>query len=171
MIKICITGPESSGKTSLATQLAEHFGATLVPEFARHYLETRGPTYTESDLVNIAQGQKRAEDTAAGELIICDTGLEVIQIWSEWKYGRCDSWIRNQVTQADYDLYLLCKPDIPWQDDPLRENPNDREELFELYEKLISDGDIPVSAISGNSTKRFETARQAIEYRIKKDRH
>lgn len=171
MIKICVTGPESSGKTTLASQLATHFGATLVPEFSRHYLEENGPDYSEGDLLTIAKGQLDAEQSSQGEMVICDTGIEVIQIWSMWKYGRCDAWIEEQVQRMDYNLYLLCKPDLPWEDDRLRENRLDRDDLFKAYEKLLSGFEIPVFIVEGLNEQRLENALSAIIQATKKDRH
>ena len=170
MIKICITGPESSGKTTLATQLAEHFEAQLISEFAREYLEEHGPEYQESDLLTIAQVQFERESRAKGNMIICDTGLEVIQIWSEWKYGDCHSWIKEKVLRADYDLYLLCRPDLPWEADPLRESERDLNELFRRYGAVISKSSIPSRIVSGIGPIRLETAVDFVNERIKKDR-
>ena len=158
MIKICVTGPESSGKTTIASQLAKHFDCQLVLEFAREYLEKNGAEYDQSDLLAIAQGQLKAENDAQGRIVICDTSLEVIQIWSEWKYGSCDAWIETQVENSAFDLYLLCTPDIPWEEDPLRENPTDRNDLFTKYSELLYELNKPVLIVSGSAQERAISA-------------
>jgi len=158
MIKICVTGPESCGKTTLCQQLSQEFGAKLVLEYAREYLNKHGPEYSKKDLLYIAKGQKEAVSRACGDVIICDTGLEVIQIWSEWKYGSCDPWIVNHVEQSEFDLYLLCRPDIPWVDGPFRENSSDRKTLFDLYFKLLTNLGKPILIIEGSGKKRAQRA-------------
>lgn len=161
MLKIVITGPESSGKTTLATALAAHFHSPFVPEFARGFLEDRGPEYVEKDLLAIAQGQVAAEERAmrsAPGLLFCDTDLITIRIWSEEKYGRCHPWIVQQIEQRPYDLWLLCKPDLAWVSDPLRENPGDRDRLFDLHVDLLDELGKPYMVISGEGPLRTSLA-------------
>lgn len=137
MKSIAITGPECSGKTTLSRQLAGLPGAALVPEFARHYLAHLGRPYTQDDLLHIAQNQQRLIHTACAsgsQLVIADTELSVIKIWSMVKYRSCHPQIEEGLSNQRFDLYLLCRPDLPWTYDPLRENPHDRHRLFELYE-------------------------------------
>ena len=131
MNKIIITGPESSGKTTLCKNLANHFKLACSKEFARCYLEKNGYNYNQSDLLEIAKGQLLSEKNYQ----ILDTDLITIKIWSEYKYESCDSWILEKINEQKLEqrFYLLCKPDIPWQSDPLRENPDNRDELFEIY--------------------------------------
>ena len=98
MLKIVITGPESTGKSTLTKQLAAHFKVDMVNEYARTYLQNLTTEYTQSDLTEIAIGQISLEDKASksnSKFIVCDTSLEVIKIWSEFKYGSCDPFIIN----------------------------------------------------------------------------
>jgi nicotinamide riboside kinase len=135
MKKIRITGPESSGKSYIAKALTNHFLGGLVIEYSREYLQDK-LGYIESDLLKIAQGQKKLEllgEKEAPEFLFCDTGCEVIKIWSQEKYGSVHKEIIRLDNDSSYDLTLLCKPNIPWQEDSLRENPNDRDRLFKLY--------------------------------------
>ena len=131
MLKIIITGPESSGKTTLCKALSKHFSISFAKEFARHYINSLDREYIIDDLLTIAKGQLECEFNSQ----LLDTDLITIKIWSEYKYGRCDKWILDQIEKQKKEkrFYLLCKPDIPWQPDKQRENPNDREELFEIY--------------------------------------
>ncbi len=138
---ILITGPESSGKTTLAKQLAENLGAEFLPEYARTYLEQHGPEYEQSTLLTIAKEHTLAFDTSLAsnqsKILLLDTFLLNIKIWSEEKYESCDSWILDQLTSFRPDGVLLCKPDIPWKPDPLRENPLDRDRLFAIYQQEL----------------------------------
>ena len=165
MIKICVTGPESSGKTTLAMALAEHFAVPWVPEFAREYLEGLGRPYVEEDLLRIAEGQLEAERRIAArrpDVLVCDTDLHTIRIWSEEKFGRCDPWIMEQCEYGAYDHWLLCRPDMRWDPDPLRENPNDRERLFEVYATMLARGNRPHTIMEGMHMARMRSAKAVI---------
>ncbi len=166
IVKIAVTGPESTGKSTLAEQLAGKYKTIWVPEFARDYLTRQNGTYSEYDLLNIATGQLEAEKKSmeiANGLLFCDTELLVIKIWSLVKYGRCHPFILQQIDKQSYAHYLLCDIDIPWTDDPLREHPDFREELFQMYEsELISYG-FPYTIIQGNSEERILKAAQIID--------
>ena len=135
MLKIIVTGPESSGKTTLCRALSEHFKIPYSEEFARGFLDQLGRNYKKDDLLKIAKRQLNSEQNTQ----LLDTDLITIKIWTKYKYGSCDKWILAQIEKqkSENRFYLLCKPDIPWKADPQRENPNDREELFEIYKKEI----------------------------------
>lgn len=170
MLKIVITGPESTGKSTLAAQLALHFNATLVAEFARNYLTHLNRPYCQADLIEITKGQLKLEKEAIiqnSELIICDTSIEVIKIWSEVKYGNCDSFIITELYNNLPTLYLLMAPDLPWQPDPLRENPNDRDILFKLYKNELISSKIPFIKVSGGGNERLKIAIKVIENKLR----
>ncbi len=161
MKKIVITGPESSGKTTLARQLAQHLKTEAVEEYAREYLNQLSRPYVETDLLEIAKGQlanEQAHESGKGGVLIIDTSLEVIKIWSEVKFGRVDPWILEALEKHKKDFYLLCRPDLPWEFDPLRENPNDRWLLYDLYEKQLKSMQVPFAVISGPGEQRFNNA-------------
>ena len=161
MKKIVLTGPESTGKSTLSLQLADHFNTAVVPEFARNYIDDLERAYVESDLLEIAKGQLQLEQEQllkAKQIMICDTDLITIKIWSEYKYGRCDPQIINWIETMDYDHYLLCGTDIDWKVDPQRENPNDRDFLYESYKKELLSYKKPFTEISGNQTQRLKEA-------------
>lgn len=162
--KIAIVGPESSGKTFLAEKLAAHYNCLWVPEYARGYLEKFTKPYTKEDVEKIAQGQIEAEDNAAKRsksLLFCDTNLLVIKIWMEHKYGNLPPWIEGEIIKRRYHLHLLTAPDIPYEFDVLRENPELGEYFFRLYEELLVDLKLPFEIISGDN--RVEQAIKAIE--------
>lgn len=165
MFKVVITGPESTGKSTLATQLTDYFNIEMVKEYSRSYLNELDRPYIQKDLIAIAKGQIALEDEYLAKnsyLTICDTSLEVIKIWSWFKYKSCDPFIEVSLINRSPDLYLLMSPDLPWQPDPLRENPNDRLELYELYKNELIGSKIPFYEISGNGEERIEMAKRIV---------
>ncbi|HMC96451.1 MAG TPA: ATP-binding protein [Flavobacteriales bacterium] len=167
MRRIVITGPESSGKTTLALGLAHALHGSYVIEVAREYLDALGRPYEEKDLLAIAREQLEREeviarDTDTGGLLVCDTDLITIRIWSEEKYGRCDPWIIEQTVRRPYDLWLLCSPDMPWEPDPLRENPDDRDRLFDVYERTLRALGKPYRVMIGDPATRLREATNAM---------
>ncbi len=167
MKKIAITGPESTGKTTLAEQLAAHYHTVFVPEYARFYLEQLDRPYTADDVVEMAKGQLKWEAeyaTQANKLLFCDTELIVPKIWLKFKYNLENEWIEIALKAQTYDLYLLCNIDLPWQYDPLREHPNlhDRERLYELYQQELQSLGANFVEIKGDETMRFLQAKQVI---------
>lgn len=168
--RIAIVGPECTGKTALASFLAQHFQTIWVPEFARSYIETLNRPYEKQDLVTIARGQIWLENelaTRANKVIICDTNLIVIKIWSEFNYGDCDPEIVKALSTQHYDLQLLTYIDIPWEDDPQREHPHQREQLYEIYKSELLNSNAHFIEIKGIERERRTTAIQAIEEILK----
>ena len=164
-IKVVVTGPESSGKSTLCEVLADHFQTRYVPEYAREYLNRLDREYTQGDLLKIAKGQMNLEDEFQNQgtnILICDTSLEVIRVWSEWKYTSCDPYILEKSKERIPDLFLLMTPDLPWQPDPLRENPDDRDALFSYYKQVLKDYDTEVVEIYGDESSRIALAINAI---------
>ena len=169
LIRIAVTGPESTGKSMLTQQLAESFGTVWVPEFAREYIDNLGRPYIEEDILEIAKGQLDREETQAAlakGLLFCDTELTVTRIWSEVKYGRCHPWILEKIREHAYDLLLLCYIDIPWESDPQREHPHLREHLFSLYQKELAGRDGPFEVVTGLGPERLQNAIRAIRKNI-----
>jgi NadR type nicotinamide-nucleotide adenylyltransferase len=164
--RIAIVGPECTGKTDLAQFLADRYQTQWVPEFARNYIETLNRTYNEKDLKLIADGQLALEDERAAiakDFLFCDTNLIVIKIWSEFKYGSCDPEILEKMHARKYALHLLTDVDLPWEDDPLREHPDKRSELFTLYETELLKNKLPFVKISGDYTARRLAALEAVQ--------
>ncbi len=137
MTKVIVTGPESSGKTTLCKQLSEQFKIPFTEEFSRKYIDNLDREYLQEDLVIISKEQLKNEQLTTNnkQLSLHDTDLITLKIWSEYKYGNCNDWITYQIEQQKQEerFYFLCSPDIPWEEDPQRENPHNREELFEIY--------------------------------------
>lgn len=171
LIRIAITGPESTGKSQLAERLAAHYHTVFVPEYARMYIDDLHRPYEQKDILDIAVGQLRHEkqmESLAVDILFCDTELLVTKIWSEVKYGTCDPWILKNIEEHHYDLFLLCNIDLPWAEDPQREHPHMREKLFSLYFDELTERQFPFVVISGNGDQRLHNAIHAIQQVLKK---
>ena len=166
---IVITGPESTGKTTLARQLAEQLDVPWVPEFARTWLEERNGVYTQADLLTMARGQWEAIETARADnpVVVADTDVLTHLIWSREKYGSDVPEMQELWPLRPPFFHLLCKPDIPWEPDPLRETPHLREFLFEEHLSRLNASKLPYAIISGHA--RFEQALKALSnFNLKK---
>ena len=153
-MKIGIIGPESTGKSTLAKELAEQFHGTYVPEYPREYIERKGSKeVTYDELCEIAKHQiEQIKQIANGQqpIVFFDTELIVTKVWFDYSFGRVPEWLEEAIKAYPMDLYLLTYPDLPWQPDPARYNGSDamRQELFERYESEIQALDIPYSVIT-----------------------
>lgn len=163
---IAIIGPESTGKSWLAQQLAARFQTIWVPEFSREYLANIGRPYELTDVEKIAYGQMLAIENAKRmnpKMMFSDTESLVCKIWAEVVFGRCPDSIAALVKHQNFDFYLLCNVDLPWVADPLREHPNRREEIFLLYKKSLDRLGWPYAIVSGAGNNRLENAVCSLE--------
>lgn len=164
--KVAVIGPECTGKSDLAAYLANHFSTEWVPEYARGYMDKLVRPYLQDDLLTIAHGQLRIEDEFsrdARQLLICDTNLYVIKVWSMFRFGNCDEEILRQIATRRYDLYLLTYIDIPWEDDPQREHPDKRQELYDIYLHEMKNQPVPFVEIKGERETRRQIAVDAVK--------
>ncbi len=164
--RIAVTGPESTGKSVLAELLAAYYKTVWVPEYAREYLDSLGHPYEKEDIALIARGQLAREairEEKATSMLFCDTEMLVTKIWSEVKYKWCDPWILDALENHRYNLYLLCDIDLPWQYDPLREHPDQRQFLFDLYYRELSARKFPFAVVRGTGERRLKNAVETIE--------
>jgi len=174
--KIVITGPESSGKTTLAKLLAKEYDAALVNEYAREYLSTlrqhfdklsvtKGENpYRLEDVLIMAKEQLRLEQSSTSELTFLDTDLTVFAIWIKEKYNQEIDWINNHLKKSKDKIYLLCDIDIEWEEDGLREHPKleDRKRLFDEYVNLLEKYQLPYHVISGDIPSRIKKCKEII---------
>jgi len=170
--KVVIIGPESTGKSTLCSQLAAHYQTEWCPEFARNYLLENGINYSFSSLLEIAKGQLDLEDQYTQKvkeqqspMLFVDTDMYVMKVWCEYVFNQCHTFILDAITKRSYDLYLLCNIDLPWVKDELREYPNEqpRRELYNIYKDILINQSTPWVSISGNYEQRLQTAIQAID--------
>ncbi|WP_296144465.1 DUF4301 family protein [uncultured Flavobacterium sp.] len=174
IIKIALYGPESTGKTTLAKQLAQHFQTTWIEEFARDYLQKKWDDSqaicAPEDLLPIAIGQVKLENKAlksANKFLFCDTNLMCTKVFSEIYYGFCDSSLDKAARKHKYDLFFLTDIDVPFEKDDLRDKPEEREMLIQKFEEALIENNKPYIKISGNQEERLEKAIQFTEDLVK----
>jgi NadR type nicotinamide-nucleotide adenylyltransferase len=162
-IKVAIVGPESSGKTTLCKDLSEALNARWVPEFAREQL-TINPEYSQEDLDSMLCQQLLNEQKLKTHLLFCDGDPVSFKIWSSYKYGSVSPYIEEMVTKSKYNYYLLLRPDLPYQEDPLRENSSEinRKELFHLFESELIRNKFNYSIVNGKNSARINVALKAL---------
>lgn len=167
--RVCLFGPESTGKSTLAELLGHRFSTVVVPEYGRTYTEVFGPDVTADDLKNIVAGHMASVAAAKRQsnwVLIEDTDPVMTAVWSDMLLGKRDPWFDEFKDHAD--LYLLCDVDIPWEDDGTRyfKNDEDRKRFFETCKAELAARDVPYVVISGDRRQRYDTAVRAIEERL-----
>lgn len=173
---ICVTGPESSGKTTLAKELSLRLGVPLVPEVAREYLAPRttrtsggeiNTDYGPDDVLAIAARQVAAEAAALRQssgVVVADTDLSVIRVWWEMRFGPLHAAIAALWACRPPRGYLLLRPDLPWAPDPLREARHGREALLDRYRALLAGDQFEHVEIGGLGASRLEAALTALQH-------
>lgn len=163
MKKIAIIGPECTGKTALSKELATFFNCKWVPEYARTYIEKTGPRYTYEDVEHIASvqlNQINAAENDSNEFIFFDTELIITKVWFNLVFNKKPEWLDEAIRNSNFDLYLLCVPDIPWEPDPVRENGGEnRNKLFAMYREQLQLYNFKYVEISGVGEIRHQNAR------------
>jgi NadR type nicotinamide-nucleotide adenylyltransferase len=167
MFKIAITGPESTGKTALARQLAEHFQSPWVPEYAREYVENLTAPYTYDDVCNIARKQIQEEifyenPISNVEFVFFDTDLILTKVWFSYCFNIVPDFLTDRINSGFFDLYLLCAPDLGWEPDPVREHGEDREYFFDWYRREIEQTGKPYVVVNGIGNQRLQNAIDAL---------
>ncbi len=165
--RIVLTGPESTGKTTLAEKLASHYNTSWAKEFGREYFVEKQGKLEFGDITNIAIGQVGLEEIAvqnANKLTFFDTDLIVTQIWSEIYFKECPSKVIEMTSQRNYDLYLLMDIDIPWEDDGTREFPHLRQWHFDRIKQELEMRGIDYVVISGDFETRFNRCIEVLNF-------
>ena len=165
--RVVLTGPESSGKSTLAQDLSEAMGQPFASEAARAYLAEK-PFRGLEDLLAIHRAQRQASEELVSRnpegradslsVTIEDTDALTTWIWAEVKFGQVPEEIQVDFAQHPPMLYLLCHPEIPWQPDPLRENPMDRERLFDRHVALLEAYGFAHVVLRGDRSQRLAEA-------------
>ena len=163
--KIVISGPESSGKTTLFNELCDSYSLVGVSEYARDYIGDLNRNYSYEDILLIAQTQYKNEQICLESnqpFVLADSDLLTLEIWCEFKYNNCHPFIKDRLRAHLPNVYLLCHPEIPWEYDNQRENPNDRIALFEIYENKIKSLEVDYHVIKGDRSTRLKNAKRII---------
>lgn len=159
--KIVITGPESTGKSTLTKQLAGHYKVPYISEIARNYVENLKRPYEKNDVIEIARLQIDLEKEIINqkqEFIFLDTDLIITKIWLLHVYNDCPTWIDEYIKSHPAYLHLLCYYDIPWKHDPVRENPELRPYFFNKYLSEIQNYGMNYEIVKGQNNERFKNA-------------
>lgn len=166
--RVALVGPESTGKSTLAADLAAHFQTAYVWEYARPLLDHKRGRCDPKDIERIALGQLATEDAMcrqANRVLFCDTNVLLTTIWSEVLFGACPQWVTDAARSRRYDLTLLLDVDVPWVDDEQRYFPDQarRVAFFERCRRTLEAQGSPYILIRGGWRERFEQAAQAVE--------
>lgn len=169
---IIITGPESTGKTSIASALTAHYSGLLIPEYARSYVNELKTKYTYEDIVNIANWQfiqmKANKNKYDGQLVFFDTYLIITKIWLIWFAGKYPTWIDDAILDTCDSLYLLCATDIEWTPDSVRENGGEaRERLFLEYKSELEKFKLNYVIVNGIDEQRITNAKNFVDDYLK----
>ncbi len=170
LTRIVFTGPESCGKTTLSEMLSEKLQLPLVTEFARQYiveLLEQGRKYALQDVLYMGKMQAETERLTLNQTslpIVCDTDLTVICIWLKFVFGKRERSYEAEIKRlVPFTHYFLCYPDLPWEPDPQREHPENRMELFEMYENLLKGLEANYSVVRGGMDERFDFCVEVVE--------
>jgi HTH-type transcriptional repressor of NAD biosynthesis genes len=167
--RVCVFGPESTGKSTLTMNLARHFDTVAIPEYARTYLEAQDGKLSFADIPQIARGQMASEDALipqSNRIAIQDTDLLETVVWSKFLYGECPEWIEQEAGLRRADLYILTDVDVPWVADVVRYLPEDRMSFFENCKAALESMGANYIVVSGDWNTRFHAAVNAVEASI-----
>ncbi len=165
-IIVVVTGPESSGKSQLCRELSESLNCPWVPEYAREYLEKHGPQYDADDFLKIYRKQRWLQAEAKGQkpsILILDTDSVNFMVWSKWVFDKEFPEVSMGLEQEAEHHYLICKPDLPWAEDPLRENPQNRRQIYHDHLGWIKSLNRPYGVVQGQKKERLENALNALK--------
>jgi NadR type nicotinamide-nucleotide adenylyltransferase len=169
LTRVSVTGPESTGKTTLAQRLAEAADTEWVPEASRVYAERKSAPLTAADVGPIAREHIALADAAAerarhagAALLVLDTDLLSTVVYARHYYGAAPSWVERAERERRADLYLLCDVDVPWVPDGIRDLPEGRQEMFAAFERALTRRHARYVRVSGDWEERWRVARDAV---------
>jgi NadR type nicotinamide-nucleotide adenylyltransferase len=174
-----LIGPECTGKTWLAAELAKRYGVVWSPEYVREFVNAKREPVVYNDVDTIGRGQKAGEDAVIARaerlglpLVLLDTDLVSTMVYSRHYYGDCPEWIESEARERLGDLYLLLHVDVPWTaDGHQREQPERRKELFEFFHSTLSGFGAKMADVRGSWETRKQTAFEAVDRLLKENSH
>jgi NadR type nicotinamide-nucleotide adenylyltransferase len=156
-LRICLIGPECTGKSTLTARAERELGATGVREYAREYAEAQDRGLTAADVEPIARGQIASLDAAHGERIVLDTDLISTVVYARYYYGSCPRWIEEEARRRRADHYLLLDTDLAWKSDSVRDAGGDaREDLFDAFRAALDEFETTWEIVSGGFEERWQ---------------
>lgn len=163
IIRVAVVGPECTGKTTLCTDLANHFRTQWVAEYMREYLQKKWDEQKKTcqweDLLPIAKGQISAENqlvSKAKDFIFCDTNFFEIMVYSYIYYGKCPDLIEKFAQKHKYDFVFLTDVEVPWEADDLRDKPNQRQEIFDIFKDFLDRYKVSYTHLKGTRHERLQ---------------
>lgn len=164
LLKIAVVGPESTGKSTMAQHLSKVLDSSYVPEYARYYCKNLQNQYSLQDETNMFYGQVALEEAISSQtknnILICDTTIMTVKIWCDHLFGHTPYEVTSEITQRRYDLYLLMDIDLPWENDPLRDFPEEREHFMKIWKKELDALNAKYTIISGLNDQRLQNGLQ-----------
>lgn len=168
--KIAIVGPESTGKSTISADLARHYQTVWVPEFSRDYCSKLTEPCTWQDEINMFYGQLDLEKEilpTANSILFCDTTFMTVKIWCDYTFGFSPQEVLDKIPQYPYDYYLLMDIDLPWQEDPLRDFPQQRNHFMDIWHQELKALNAPYVVVSGNNHQRLLNSIAAVDEFLK----
>jgi NadR type nicotinamide-nucleotide adenylyltransferase len=165
--RVVVTGPECTGKTTLARAIATRLGAPWVPEAARAYAEARGGVLSAADVEPIATATRDAIERALAQrpaVLVADTDLVSTVVYAQTYYGSCPSWVEHECKAQLGELYLLCATDLPWEADGVRDRPDERDRaaMHEAFAATLRTLGARVVPVTGTGPARTARAMDAV---------
>ena len=167
--RVVLLGVESSGTTTLAQALAEHYRTAWVPEFGRYYWEGRrfaGDDWRTHEFVTIAEGQASWEDALAfraNRVLLCDTDPLATHVWHRRYVGDYSKDVQAIGTGRRYDLHVLTAPDFPFVQDGTRDGEHIRLDMHGWFVEVLERSKRPWIIVEGSPEARVAKALSAIE--------
>jgi HTH-type transcriptional repressor of NAD biosynthesis genes len=162
--KICIYGPESTGKSTLALRLATRYKTEFVPEVAREFITTND--FTVEDIIAIAQAHYqriRQKLKTANKILICDTDVITTQIYCRHYLNIVPDILYDIETMVKYDKYFLMDIDVPWFADGLRDLGHQREKMMNVFRNELIQRGIQFINVRGDYAQREEMISSEID--------
>ncbi len=163
VLRIVTFGPECTGKTTLAENLARRCAAAYVPEFVRGFVDRKQAPVEEGDVAAIAKGVIDSHDAEKAPLAFLDTDLWMTVLYARFYYGGVADWIVDEARRRTADGYLLCDVDLPWVADGQRDQPHRRHEMLALCRATLDEAGARYALVRGSGDARLDAATTLVE--------